>query len=227
MQLLGLAIAPGLAIAIFIYWRDKFEREPRRLLIWAFFLGIVSIVPAVILENWWGARGAGISESLTGTAFYAFIVVGLSEEFAKYFFVRRYLYNHPEFDEPYDGITYSVMVSMGFATLENILYVLEGGMSTALMRMFTAVPAHAVFGIIMGYYMGLAKFVPERRALYHFMAVFGAMLLHGAYDFALMQQSMPEWQFGGAILSLFIGIRLSLRAIRLHQQASPFKVDAF
>ena len=133
------------------------------------------------------------------------------------------MYTHKAFDEPYDGITYSVMVSMGFATLENILYVAEGGMSTAIMRMFLAVPAHAAFAVIMGYYVGLAKFNPSKRNIYLIFGVIGASALHGAYDFALMQQSIPYLQFIGAVVSLLIGVRLSFNAIKLHQQNSPFK----
>jgi RsiW-degrading membrane proteinase PrsW (M82 family) len=222
MMLLGLAVAPGLAIMIYIYWKDKFDPEPKRLLIWAFFLGIVSIIPAVLLEGNWGKLGMGISPNPLKTAFYAFIVVGLSEEIAKYFFVRRFLYGHKEFNEPFDGITYAVMVSMGFATLENIMYVYDGGLQVAIMRMFLAVPAHAAFAIIMGYYMGLAKFNPHKSFQYHVMAIVGATFFHGAYDFALMQQNWQAWSFPGAVISLFIALRLSRKAIQIHQQASPF-----
>jgi len=225
MTLLGLAVAPGLAIAIYIYWKDKYEREPRRLLFWSFFLGVLSIIPAIILENWWASKGFDISHDPWLTAFYAFIVVGFSEEICKYFFVRRYLYNHDEFDEPFDGITYSVMVSMGFATIENIAYVYQGGIGTAILRMFMAVPAHATFGIIMGYYLGLAKFNHSGSRMYQVLAVVGATFFHGAYDFALMQQNWPEWSFGGAVVSLLVAILLSRRAIRLHREASPHKVQ--
>lgn len=224
MTLLGLAVAPGLAIAIYIYWKDKYDREPRRLLFWSFFLGILSIIPAIILENWWTSKGFSISYNPLLTAFYAFIVVGFSEEICKFYFVRRFLYNHKEFDEPFDGITYSVMVSMGFATLENIAYVYQGGVEIAILRMFMAVPAHATFGIIMGYYLGLAKFNPDSARRYLLMAVVGATFFHGAYDFALMQQNWPEWSFTGAVLSLVVGVILSIRAIRLHREASPHKI---
>jgi RsiW-degrading membrane proteinase PrsW (M82 family) len=223
ISLFGLAIAPGLAIAIYIYWKDKFDKEPKRLMVLGFILGIISTILAVILEKTWTHFGFNLSNNTLMTGFYAFIVVGFSEELSKFILLQRYLYTRKEFDEPYDGITYSVMVSMGFATLENILYVADGGLSVAIMRMFLAVPAHAAFAIIMGYYVGLAKFNPVKRTKYLLMGLFGATALHGAYDFALMQQSIPYLQVIGAIISLLIGIRLSQKAIKLHQQNSPFR----
>lgn len=221
-MLLGLAIAPGLAIAIYIYWKDKYDKEPRRLLLYAFFLGCLSIFPAIILETWWARGGFDISPNNWLTAFYAFIVVGLSEEISKFLFMRRFIYKHKEFDEPFDGITYTVMVSMGFATLENISYVYSGGIGTAIVRMFMAVPAHASFAVIMGYYLGLAKFNPDKSLIYMIYGIAGATFFHGAYDFALMQQSWPKLTTIGAIGALYVGIILSRRAIKLHQQASPF-----
>lgn len=222
MTLLALAMAPGLAIMIYIYWKDQFEREPRRLLAWAFFLGVLSVIPVLIIGNWFNEAGAGISATDPWeTAFYAFIAVALTEEASKFFFVRRFLFRHDEFNEPFDGITYAVMVSMGFATLENILYVMQGGMQVALLRMFTAVPAHATFGVLMGYFMGLAKF-RKQRFIYNIAALLTATLFHGAYDFFLMQKNIPL-QGTGAILSLLVGLYLSKQAIRIHNENSPFK----
>jgi RsiW-degrading membrane proteinase PrsW (M82 family) len=157
LSLLAIAIAPGVAISIFVYWKDKFDREPGKVLVTSFILGMVSVVPAIILEGLGSGFVPAVGPTLS-TFIYTFIVVGGSEEFSKFFMVRIYAYRKKEFNEPFDGITYSVMVAMGFATLENIMYVMNYGMGNALLRMFTAVPAHATFGIIMGYYVGLAKF---------------------------------------------------------------------
>jgi RsiW-degrading membrane proteinase PrsW (M82 family) len=223
LSLLGLAIAPGLAIAIYVYWRDKFDREPRRLMIWAFILGALSIIPAVLLESTWTSQGFTQGHTIIKTAFYAFVVVGFSEELSKYLFLRFFFFKKSAFNEPYDGITYSVMVSMGFATLENVLYAAEGGFSTAVMRIFTAVPAHAAFAVIMGYFVGMAKFDEGRKNLYLITGVLFAAALHGMYDFSLMQKQIPGLQLIGALLSLYLGIRLSLRAIRIHQRNSPFR----
>jgi RsiW-degrading membrane proteinase PrsW (M82 family) len=83
--------------------------------------------------------------------------VALSEELSKFLVVRYFCYPQKRFDEPLDGIVYSVMVSMGFATIENVNYVFTHGYSTAFVRMFLSVPAHATFGVVMGYFIGKAK----------------------------------------------------------------------
>jgi protease PrsW len=140
--LLALALAPGVAIGFYIYLNDKHEREPVGLLMLSFFFGILSVFITLLIS---GAIGNFITideQSVSQQAVHAFLIVALVEEFSKFIFVRGILYNNPNFNEPFDGIVYSVMVSMGFATFENILYVTEGGIGTAFMRMFTAVPAH-------------------------------------------------------------------------------------
>lgn len=223
MNLIALAIAPGLAIAIYIYWKDKFDREPRRLLIWAFLLGVASTIPAIFLETLISKLGLGRSHDSLITGVYAFAGVAAVEELCKFFFVFRFLFRHKEFDEPFDGITYAVMVSMGFATLENVVYTLEHGAATGFIRMFTAVPAHATFAIMMGYFLGLAKFRHGDSNMLIGYSVLVPILFHGWYDFALMQTSFPEFGFVGAILSLIVGIILSINAIRIHQHNSPFK----
>lgn len=216
---LAVAIAPGIAIAIFVYSKDKYDREPRKLLIISFLMGMTATIPAILMEQA-GSSWLPLIDSTQRTALLAFVVVGGSEELMKYLMLVAYAYRRKEFNEPFDGITYSVMISMGFATLENIFYVSQYGMGNALLRMFTAVPAHATFGVIMGYYVGLAKFRKGSFSLLLQGFLFAA-LMHGAYDFFLMADNIPLIA-GGAIVSLILGIRYSLLAIRLHQQQSPF-----
>lgn len=218
--LLAMAIAPGLAIAIFVYWKDKFESEPRNILIFSFFLGMVAILPAIYLEEMGMSWVPPVSETIR-VFIIAFIVVGASEELSKFVMLRFYAYRKKEFNEPFDGITYAVMVSMGFATVENIMYVSQYGMGNAIVRMFTAVPAHASFAVVMGYYVGLAKF-RNNSLLLQLLGLLLAVILHGAYDFFLMINSIPLLAIG-ALISLIIGIRFSLKAIQLHQQISPFR----
>ncbi|MBA2406897.1 MAG: PrsW family intramembrane metalloprotease [Chitinophagales bacterium] len=218
---LALAIAPGVGIAFYIYWKDTFDKEPRKLLIRCFLLGIFSILPAIILEYVGFALLPVITFPIT-TFINAFFVIGLSEEFSKFLMLRFYAFPKKEFNEPFDGITYSVMVGMGFATLENILYVDQHGMTTGVFRMFTAIPAHASFAVIMGYYMGLSKFRSNPLPA-QMLGLLLAVMLHGAYDFCLMVNSVPLiWL--GAILSLILGVRYSLKAIHLHQIHSPFNI---
>ncbi len=224
-NLLGLTLGPGLAIALYIYWKDKLDPEPRKLLIRAFLLGCLSVIPAIAFNMILKAiLKVDISESLVETFTFAFFVVGLAEEFSKFIFLRWNLYLRPEFDEPYDGITYAVMIGMGFATLENVLYVYqsENAYEVAWLRAFTAVPAHATFAIAMGYFTGLAKFNQEKRFTYLFKGLVIAIIMHGFYDFLLMQKNYPQMAIG-AFVSVAVSIYFSMKAIRLHQEISPHK----
>ncbi len=218
--LLALALAPGGAIGLYIYLKDKHEREPVGLLIRSFFFGILSVFVTILISRVIGLFITIDEQSVGEQAVHAFLIVALVEEFSKFIFVRGLLYNNPNFNEPFDGIVYSVMVGMGFATFENILYVVDGGVGTALMRMFTAVPAHATFAILMGFYLGKAKF-EHKKAYYAVHALGVATLFHGAYDYCLFISFVPGIVFG-ALVSLMVGIWLSRRAINIHQFASPF-----
>lgn len=223
MNLLLLAIAPILSIILYIYVQDKYEKEPRGLLISSFFLGgIVSIIIVFVIYLFTG-RFIPITDkfSIAQQFVQAFVVVALAEEFSKYVIVKYFAQPKTAFNEPYDGIIYAVMVSMGFACTENIMYVLEGGYEVAILRAFTAVPAHATFGILMGYFMGKAKFSKNRFVL-NMAGLFLAVLFHGAYDFFLFINFIPGISIG-AFISLVIGIVLSRKAIKAHQKNSQFK----
>jgi len=218
-----LAVAPVLIIIIYIYCKDKYEKEPKGLLLLSFLFGaIVSIIITTILY-----LGFDIllplkdKFSVLQQFVKAFFVVALVEEFSKYVIVRYFAQPRFAFNEPFDGIVYAVMVSMGFAATENVFYVLEGGAQVAVLRAFTAVPAHATFGILMGYFMGKAKFSSNRIKLNLFGLAL-AVLFHGAYDFFLFIDFIPGIWIG-AFISLIIGIVLSRKAITKHQERSQFK----
>jgi RsiW-degrading membrane proteinase PrsW (M82 family) len=220
--ILALAIAPGAAVVFYIYLKDKHEREPVRLLLKSFFFGVLAVFATVIISEGLDYFFTINENDLTEQAFHAFLMVALVEEFSKFILVRGILYRDPNFNEPFDGIVYSVMVGMGFATFENILYVYEGGVGTAILRMFTAVPAHATFAILMGYYLGKAKFEANKK----YLAVFGlvvATLFHGVYDYCIFASFVPGIALG-AVASLVVGIIFSRKAIAIHQQSSPFRV---
>ncbi|WP_299107843.1 PrsW family glutamic-type intramembrane protease [uncultured Winogradskyella sp.] len=223
MNLLLLAIAPVFAILLYIYVQDKHEKEPRGLLISSFLLGAVVSILIVFVLYFFTGRFIPITDefSVWQQFIQAFVVVALSEEFSKYVIVKYFAQPKKAFNEPYDGIIYAVMVSMGFACTENLMYVIDGGYQTALVRAFTAVPAHATFGVLMGYYMGKAKFSNNRLVL-NLIGLLLATIFHGAYDFFLFINFIPGISIG-AFISLIIGILLSRKAIKKHQDDSHFK----
>jgi len=220
-NLLGLALAPGLAIMLYIYWSDTHEREPVRLLIISFVYGCLSVPVTLTLSSIIYPFFNLQSNLISHQAFKAFFLVALIEEFSKIIFARGLIFPKKDFNEPYDGIVYTVMIGMGFATIENIMYVFQGGYSVGIMRMFTAVPAHATFAILMGYFLGKAKF--EKPVIsFTLLGLLAAVLFHGAYDFFLFISWIPGiWL--GALVSLIVALILSRRAMKIHRESSPFQ----
>ncbi|MDG5491377.1 PrsW family glutamic-type intramembrane protease [Psychroserpens sp. SPM9] len=225
MNLLLLAVAPIFIIILYVYFKDKYDKEPKGLLLASFLLGaIVSIIVTTIIYLGFDILlPLNDSFSVPQQFVKAFLVVGLTEEFSKYIIVRFFAQPKKAFNEPFDGIMYAVMVSMGFAATENVFYVLESGYITGFLRAFTAVPAHATFGILMGYFMGKAKFSKSRIRL-NLLGLLLAVIFHGFYDFFLFIDFIPGiWT--GAIISLILGIILSHKAIKKHQDDSHFNPD--
>ncbi len=220
MGLLALAIAPGLVICLFIYFKDKYNKEPLGLMLLSFFMGMLAIVPAIIIQlALTKPVNRLMGEGVMYTAVFAFLIVALSEEASKFLAFRLVPYRRKAFDDPFDGIIYSVMVGMGFATLENIFYVTQHGLGTGILRMFLSVPAHATFAVLMGYHVGLAKFYPASRNKYMLLAVFWPVLFHGTFDFFLFVGN--TWlHFAGAVVSFVVAFKLSLKLIRRKQAIS-------
>lgn len=220
MGLLALALAPGIAICLFIYYKDKYNKEPLWMLLLAFILGVLSIIPAIAVQLSFGSKLEDVqAESVSSIAFFAFCVVALSEEASKFLMLRLFLYPRKHFDDPFDGIVYAVMVGMGFATIENIGYVYQHGYATGVLRMFLSVPAHGTFAVLMGYFTGLAKFRPGSRLIYFLLALLLPVLFHGAYDFFLFIGT-SLYIASGALVSFVVALVLSFSAIKRKQHLS-------
>jgi RsiW-degrading membrane proteinase PrsW (M82 family) len=187
-NLLFISLAPILIIAFYIYNRDKYEKEPIPLLLRALLAGVLIVLPVVLIEKLL-SMPSEMMEGLPAAAYTAFVVAGLTEEGIKFLAFCFFFWNNKNFNEKFDGIVYSVYIALGFAGIENILYVFSGGYGVGLIRALTAVPAHALFGIVMGYYFGLAKFNQTQRKGYLILAFVLPLLFHGLYDFLLMSNS--------------------------------------
>ena len=210
-MILILAVLPPLLIAYYVYQKDKYDKEPKSLIIKSFLFGCLGIIPAIFLELF--AKGM-----FTNLFLYVFIGIALVEEGVKYFFLKKYLFNKPDFNEPMDGIVYAVMISLGFATVENIFYVFNHPgqeIQVAIMRMFTAIPLHAACGVILGYFVGLAKFSDNKNILLY-KGLFLATLVHGLYNYFIF---LGEG-FIFSIIALVVAVYYSKKAISLHQKDS-------
>jgi len=185
-MLLLIALAPCLFLLWYFYHRDKYEPEPKKMIIKIFLFGAVMVIPAGIIEIIIMSGLEAITSGILYIFLISFFVIAPSEELFKYFVVKHTVYKSIEFDEVMDGIVYTVSASLGFATIENIIYVLQHGIGTGIARAFLAVPGHAFFGAIMGYYIGLAKFTREKEKSLLTRGVVFAILLHGLYDFLIL-----------------------------------------
>ena len=184
-MLIAAAVIPSLVLMFWFHRRDA-NPEPQGVLWRTLGLGVLTIVPVlVVVSIYRGALDDGLDFWRQG-ALIAFWGAAVPEEFFKYLVVVLYAARNREFDEPMDGVVYGVAASLGFATLENILYVTQGGWGVAVLRAFTSVPGHALFGAVMGLHVGRARFAPRRAPLHLTLALLWPILLHGLYDLPLL-----------------------------------------
>ncbi len=215
-----MAIAPSVLIIIYILKFDRYRKEPVGLLIKLFVVGMITVIPAIIFESLI-TMVFGEPYTVEGIILYAVFGVALVEEGVKFCGAKWFSYRNKAYDELYDGIIYCVMVSLGFATVENILYVAQYGMQTAVLRALTAVPAHAVFAVLMGYFLSLGKFIDRSRGFYRFCSIAAPVLAHGIYDAILFLQF--DWMlFIFVPFIIFLYIR-SIQLIKETYNAPPFE----
>jgi len=226
MLLLALAVAPGIAICLFIYSLNKYGKEQMAYLVLSFVLGMVATLPALLVQTLAeDVRDQPSRHSILSYVWYAFIIIALSEEGSKFLVLRFYAYRLKAFTEPFDGVLFSVMIGMGFATVENIEYVSQFGLETGVSRFFLAIPAHASFAVLMGYNVGWAKFRRDRSLWLMCKGLLIAVLFHGSFDFFLfLQQNRSVTQHlsngilsFGAFATFYIAVRMAMRALRMHR----------
>ena len=185
-------LLPVAVLLFYIYSHDKIEKEPPGLLIKLLFFGCLSCIPAVILETVWTnfLQGIGLNPySVIYLLIENFLVVALAEEGSKRVLLKLGSWNNPAFNYVFDGVVYAVCVSLGFAGLENVLYISGFGMDVAMVRGLAAVPLHCICGVFMGHYYGLEKTYVVRGMVNEaknakLMGLLIPILIHGFYDFA-------------------------------------------
>jgi len=214
--------APSVFLLVFFYLKDRYEPEPRGHVALAFGKGALATLPAYA-ASWALARAVGDEwlalGGLPARAFDAVVLAALCEELPKWL-AFLFIYRWNEFDEPLDGVVYGVALALGFATVENVLCVMRDGLAVGVLRALFAVPAHALFGAVMGFYVGRAKFGGGARLLA--LALGAALALHGAYDF-ILETLRGVWMYGAVAagsLALWVFV---LRRVHQAQAASPFK----
>lgn len=218
--ILTAAVAPGISLLTYLYLRDKYDAEPIHMVARMFVLGLLIVIPIMViqrgLELWLGSH-PGV---------FVFLESSGIEEFVKWFVLLHVIYNHTEFDEPYDGIVYAASISLGFATMENVLYAVysPATFGTLLGRALLPVSGHALFGIMMGYYFGKAKFAPEKKRKFLAISLLLPFVAHAAYDWIIISvRSNYLWFMIPFMAVLWVWC---LRKINSANSRSPFRFMA-
>lgn len=182
LAIISSGVAPGLALLCYFYLRDKFETEPIGMVFRTFIFGALLVFPIMFIQ--YAFMSEGVLQSNWNNAF---ILSGLLEEFLKWFILYFTVFQHTEFNERYDGIVYGVSVSLGFATVENLLYLFANGIEFAFGRALLPVSSHALFGVVMGFYLGKGKFAAAKnKKIWLFLSLLLPIIFHGTYDYILL-----------------------------------------
>ena len=193
---MSMVLVAGLVPCVVLLWyinkKDSIEKEPTGLLVKLIFLGCLSTIPAMVLE----LVGTNILTSIgmdETSYLYIFIenffIVALAEEGCKKLMLRLGSWKNPAFNYVFDGVVYGVCVALGFAGLENVLYISGFGMEVAVVRGLAAVPLHAICGVFMGHFYGLEKKYTATGMTglaknVKTLSIVIPVLIHGFYDFA-------------------------------------------
>ena len=228
-----LSLIPAILWIYYFYRQDKYEKEPLKLLLITFFLGCLSVIPALIIElifqgqiNYhipFGPLRIGIG----------MLMVGFTEEICKFYAVKSYAYKNEEFNEPVDGIVYSVTAALGFAFVENIAYMLSaqklGGLTGAytlgVMRAIFSMFGHATFGVIVGSYLGRARFDKEREGILFFKGIFLASIVHALYNYTVSINKEGFSAFMVLIAFVLVWRNLNRVTVDAAVDKSPFKPE--
>lgn len=216
-----LTLLPSILLFLYIYTHDE-HPEPKLLVLKVAFVGALTSIPVLLTVFAINYFFDAPTESLMRAAWSAFVEAAIPEEFFKLLAVLWVVYRHPAFDEPFDGVVYGAVASLGFATLENALYVSEGGYGVAIARALTAVPMHAFCGVIMGYSIGHARFSRGALGIGSWVgALFWPILYHGVYDWTIFAYNytgdsmyLPA-TFVVLVLTIAVGVK---RMRRLERQ---------
>ncbi len=196
--LLLLAIAPAAFWLWYFYRRDRYEPEPVSWVLLVYIFGMAVTIPVALVE--------GVIATVLPEFLIVVMVAPVVEELGKYLVVRKTVYTSLEFDEPVDGIVYAAAAGLGFATLENVVYVFSAldtslvlALQTGLVRALLSVPGHVLFSAMWGYSLGKARFIPEEKR----PAVIAAGLIFAMASHALFNLLLYD-AIGSAVLVLVL-----------------------
>lgn len=224
-----IAIIPAIALCVFIYYKDSVEKEPIKLLLTLFFLGMLIAYPVSYVENFL-IRFLGIYERTFLNLFVlSFFVISLTEEGFKYIITFLGVWKNKKFNYIYDGIVYATFTSLGFALFENVLYVMHYGTETGLIRAVISVPSHGFFSIVSGYFLGLAKFnkfigFHKQKRKFIALSILSPIILHGIFDYMLfIEEKISLVVFYLFVVLMYVVSFLLIKKVSKTQMTTPME----
>jgi protease PrsW len=210
---IALGIPPGIAIFLYIYLVLRNNKRFGLLLIKSYLAGVIGSVVLLLSLYIANVTGMATFSGLYDTLIYAFVFVGIGAELGKFLVFRFYILVKPEVDTPVHGITFSVMIALGFTTAAVLMFVFNLFESKPPypmnMYLLLAAPSNIIFGIIMGFFVGLSKFV-ESKFAYAFAGLIAASFFDGLFKFCLMTHDyklLNLFAFGSALIVVVLIIK--------------------
>ena len=218
LNIVSFIIPPLIAVFLYLYFRFTLKLSSYSLLFKSFLWGMISIILVISVQILASYFGLDKLNNIRRILFYAVVIMALFSELGKFFFLKGFIYPKKEFKTPVDGIIFAVMISLGFATMNNILYFISiPGLTVNTANALTAGPANVIFGVIMGFFLGLGK-LRKMRVIDSMTGLAAAVFFHGLYDFCLLTKDYRLlWAF--FIGTTIIGISLCIAALRMHLDA--------
>ncbi len=227
MYLILAAIAPVIIFLYFIYRNDT-HKEPFKILLRCLVGGAIVVIFTLLINIPMGFLKPFFTFQYGNEIYTAFLAASFAEELSKFIVLYLMVWKLKDFNQHFDGIVYAVFVSLGFALIENVLYIIEGGLGVAGVRAVLAVPGHGFFGVIMGYYLSLARFgLGQSRKKYLAKALCYPILFHGFYNFILMISgyAVDEPFFLLVLIAAFVYLIIRLWKLGFEKIKSHLKTD--
>jgi RsiW-degrading membrane proteinase PrsW (M82 family) len=196
------ALAPCIFWLWVIYKRDKYAPEPLSLIVRIFLFGMGIAIPVAFIESFLYPHSTQTTMSISTALYSAFVVAGVTEEAGKFLVVRIGIYKSPHFEEPADGLVYAAAAALGFAAVENIVYLLSFGWQVILIRGLVSNLAHVLFSSLWGYPLALTKLGILKNKYWVWIGLLAAMTAHGIFDFLFFTNTF----FTYLVIPFFIGM---------------------
>jgi RsiW-degrading membrane proteinase PrsW (M82 family) len=215
------ALAPCVFWLWLIYRWDKYMPEPKRLIIRIFLIGMGAAIPVALIEAFLYPGSLAGSLSIPTAAYVAFVVAGVTEEVGKFLVVRLGVYKSKYFEEPSDGLIYASAAALGFAFLENVVYIISFGWEVILVRGMFSNLAHVLFSVLWGYPLALTKLKMLKNKQATWFGLAGAIVAHGVFDFLLFTQTDYTWLVAVFFLGMAVVFVLMMKHANRHSPYQP------